>query len=142
MAGDRASATALADRWGCGRLFGVTLRAAESLFLGRRRPLAVRVWARHLSDVRDRTVFEGHVARHFEPAWRVGSLAAPAALARGAFADLRPREGESWRHKGARARRALRSAGDAKSAYDRRLAPIESPATTMPITLSPDGRLR
>jgi hypothetical protein len=141
-AGNRISASALADRWGCGRVFGVTLRAADSLFLDRRRPLAARLWARHLFDVRDRTVFEAHATRHLEPAWRVRRLAAPAAFARSALADLRPGEGESWRHKGARARRALRSARDAKSAYDRRLAPIEPLATTVPITLSPEGRPR
>ncbi len=125
---DGAAAAALARRWGCARVFDVTLRAAGAVYLGRRAPLALGLWARHLGDARHRTVLEGHLCRHLEPAWRVPRHRAPLALAAGVLADLRPAATETWADKAARARRALRSAGDAKPHYDRRLAPAEAPA--------------
>jgi hypothetical protein len=100
----------LAERWGASELWVATVAAIKALFGGSRRPATLRLWARQLASVRERTVLEARLTSWLGPLWccsrwqgiRVGT----AALA----ADLRPLPEEGWRDKLVRARLALANA--------------------------------
>jgi hypothetical protein len=114
--GDPAAA---ARAWGCERLWATSERAADALFGVSPTPPSVRVWGRHLAEVRERSVFETHLTRWLDPLWT--APARPGRAARRALAeDLLPAGGEGWAPKLSRARRAARGAGLAKSHYDDR----------------------
>ena len=106
---DREELEAVARRWDCRRLWGVSWAASEALFCGARAPLALRVWARHLAGVRERTVLENHVTR----------LAAQP-LSGAARSAGRDRD-EPWSRKLARARMALGNAFVARSEHEDQL---------------------
>jgi Uncharacterised nucleotidyltransferase len=121
---DREELRALAGRWGIARLWSTTEGAADALFRGGARPLALRVWARNLSRAGERTVLESHLQRWLSP---FGALPARSALAdavRRLGRDLRPRPGETWRDKAGRTARALLSPftrlSDHRRALDRK----------------------
>ena len=111
-------ATALARRWGCGRLWRTTRRAAGALLENDRRSAATALWARHLAPMRERTVLEWHLHRALAPAW---GLPGPRG-ARGALASLgatsRPLPGEPASVKLRRSALALRQAGLPRSAHE------------------------
>jgi hypothetical protein len=73
---DRGALDELAAAWGCRRLWRTTRSAYEALLLGRRRPLALRTWARSLPAVRERTVVENHLERWIAPHWALSSAGA------------------------------------------------------------------
>jgi Uncharacterised nucleotidyltransferase len=97
----------LAAPWGAGRLWGSTAAALEALFGDARRPASLRLWARHLASVRERTVFEAHMTAWMSPLWCLSGAPAVRAGATAFAADLRPSPGERWRHKLVRTRVAL-----------------------------------
>ena len=101
---------ALARWWQIERLWRTSTSISGSLFDGARTPVALRVWGRCLPRVRERTVLERHLEDWLAPLWIYPSReAARASLA--ALADeVRPLEGETWRHKARRAARAIRNA--------------------------------
>jgi hypothetical protein len=108
---DRSESAALAHSWGLNRVWAATLAAVDSILLDQRMPpWHVRLGARHLLTVSERTVFETHLAR-----W-LSCLAAPTSTTRvmaiwgGIQDELRPRPDERWRVKAARAARATRGA--------------------------------
>lgn len=69
-AGDVDQMGRLADRWGLSGVWKTTLAAASSVLVGRRsRPLAVRLWARHLPAVRGRTPLESYLVRFLNGFW-------------------------------------------------------------------------
>lgn len=128
---DRAEAEAAARTFGVERLWRTTLAAADAILGDGRRPRTVRIWARHLPRVRERTVLEAHLEHVLAPF----SIAAPAPALRlslGALRrDLRPEEGETWRDKLARTARALRDAFARASDHDAALgerAAVRDPA--------------
>jgi len=95
---DRRLARDLAYRWGLGRVWRTTISAADAL-LGRGEMVpALRVWARHLAAVRERTVFETHLTRWAGPVCglpgrRMRALGSSARI----FTDAaRPRGDERW----------------------------------------------
>ena len=95
---DRRLARELAFRCGLGRVWRTTIGAADAL-LGRSESVsALRIWGRHLADVRDRTVFETHLTRWAGPA--CGLPYKRMRAVRGAtriFTDAaRPRREERW----------------------------------------------
>jgi Uncharacterised nucleotidyltransferase len=106
---DREELRALAERWGIARLWSTTEGATDALFRGGRRPLALRVWARNLSRVSERTVLESHLQRWLSPFGALPARAALAAALSRLGRDLRPRRGETWRDKAGRTIRALLS---------------------------------
>jgi len=116
----------LAAIWGIERVWRSTWRAADHLFGDGRRPASTRIWARHLTGVRERTVLESHLQR-----WLAGVWALPRRQAVGSFwkavaNDLRPEGDERWRAKLRRTRTALRDAFVRKSHHDHALtAPSE-----------------
>ena len=64
---DRRLAGELARRWGLQRLWRTTIAATDALLRGGRGAVPLRVWARHLRAVRERTVFETHLTRWAGP---------------------------------------------------------------------------
>jgi hypothetical protein len=108
----------IAERWGASELWETTVAAINALFGAARRPAALRLWARHLPSVRERTVFERHLTSWVSPLWchsgPEGIRAAAAAIA----ADLRPSPGQRWRDKLGRTRIALANAAKGASEHD------------------------
>jgi hypothetical protein len=105
--GRRARADALAEAWGCGRLWRATTTAIDALLLDRGAPLSLRTWARHLTSTREPRVLETYLARMLAPIW---SLPPSGALGRVGAELLRttlPYEEESWSDQLSRSRRAL-----------------------------------
>jgi Uncharacterised nucleotidyltransferase len=120
VAGDAhpADLDSFAERWGASHIWAATVRAVNALFGGGRSPATVRLWARHLSSVRERTVFEKHLTSWVSPCW---GLTASDGLRHGAAAlaaDLRPAGGERWPVKLRRTRLALANASMNASGHD------------------------
>jgi hypothetical protein len=99
-----------ATSWGVGRIWRTTRRAIDALFFDGSPSAAVRVWARHLAAVRERTVFETHLQAALHPFWERPPAPAMVKSLGAIRADLRPAPGESWATKLARAERAIREA--------------------------------
>jgi hypothetical protein len=112
---DEAEVAALARRWGCARLWRTTRAAVADVIEETTRSVAVAAWARHLRDVRERTVLETHVKDAAAPLWGLPRRRVPAALVAEAWATVAPTEGEPWGTKLRRGRLAVRNAGSARS---------------------------
>jgi hypothetical protein len=124
---DPAEADAIARRWGCGRLWRTTRRAAAALVEGERSPVAMRLWARHLNDSRERTVLEGHVTRAAGELWGLPPRrAARSAITAMAGSSWRA-PGEPWTQKLGRTRSALGDAFLPKSEHDERSWALQPP---------------
>lgn len=108
----------VARSWGVERLWTTTQHAIDSLFHDARRPLAGRVWARHLWSARERTVLERHLQN-----WLAPFAAAPApdaARATGTWllTQLTPAPGETRADQLRRATVAARDAFKRVSEHD------------------------
>ena len=101
---DPVEVRALARQWGCSRMWRTTDAAVGTVLFGEGRSAGVAVWARHLLEVRERTVLEWHVKNLLAPVWGYPRRRVPAA----ALAHLRA-------VRLSRAPRALRNAGIARS---------------------------
>jgi hypothetical protein len=108
---------ALARRWGCARMWRTTRAAIGAVLEGTGRSRAVGAWARHLRDVRDRTVLESHAKNALAPVWGLPPRQIPAAVAVALWGTAAPRDAEPWRAKSRRARLAMRNAGVARSEH-------------------------
>jgi putative nucleotidyltransferase-like protein len=116
----------LAEAWDLSRVWRTTLRTTEFLFGDARRPASVRLWARQLAEVRERTVLESHLQRWFAAFWALPPHRAVGSLRRQVAKDLRPDRDERWTAKLGRTRRAIRNAFVRKSHHDHTLtAPSE-----------------
>lgn len=114
----------LSRRWGLGGVWATTCAATGALLLDdSKRPWSLRLWARDLEAVRDRTVFENHVRRFAGSFWALPPDAALRETVRVAAAELSPGDGESWREKLLRSIRALRAAFSRLSEHNRSLGP-------------------
>ena len=76
-----------------------------------RRPLALRLWARHLESARSPTVAETHLEWWLSSFWALPARRALHDAARRLADDLRPVPGEQWRTKLSRARLAVLECG-------------------------------
>jgi hypothetical protein len=117
---DRAEADRLARRWGSHRVWRTTLSAAVSLLEEESSGLALLTWARHLAQVRERTVLETHLARWAGagsglPRSGLRSIGGATVLLTGA---VRPRSGESWSDALGRTRLAMSNAFRPQSEHD------------------------
>lgn len=119
---DPAEIEAVARRWGVTRLWLTTARSVDSVLFGGRRPIALRVWARNLVEVRERTVLESHLEHWLSPFSVLSPRRAVAASGRALARDLRPESHETWGPKLARSARAIRNAFTRRSDHDRELA--------------------
>jgi hypothetical protein len=109
---------AVAASWGVERLWDVTRRTVDALFLDGPTPWPLRVWARNLPRGRERTMLELHLER-----WLSAFSTAPAATAAVAAvgevaADLRREPGETWGRKARRSALSVRDAFARQSAHD------------------------
>lgn len=113
----------LARRWGLSRMWNTTFAAAEALLFERGQPWSLRIWARDLSAVRDRSVLEDHLRRWLSPFWALpphrGIAGATVALAR----DATPAPTESWGNKLARVREAVIHPARSNTEHGRVLGP-------------------
>jgi hypothetical protein len=95
--------------------------AVDALLYGTGRPLALRTWARHLHDARERTVLEIRLQRLGGPAWGLPARKVPGAVLRACAGHLRRHDGESWRRKIGRTSSIVRDAARPRSEHDRQL---------------------
>ena len=108
----------VAREWGVERLWATAMAAQDCIFAGGRPPAALRIWAKNLALVRERTVLEAHLER-----WLSDFSAMPFGLAfrrvRGKVArELTPDRGEGWRRKLSRTTLALRNAARRRSDHE------------------------
>lgn len=110
----------VAREWGVERLWATTVAAQDCIFAGARPPAALRIWAKNLALVRERTVLEAHLER-----WLSDFSALPFGFAarrvrRTVVRELTPDRGEGWGPKLARSTLALRNAARRRSDHDHR----------------------
>jgi putative nucleotidyltransferase-like protein len=111
-------ADAIATSWGVERIWWTTTAAIDALFFAGRRPWPLRVWARNLANIRERSVLETHLQR-----WLAGFSAFPPShaarmMVRAVGDDLRPMGGEDWPTKLGRTRTAIRNAFVRRSQHE------------------------
>jgi Uncharacterised nucleotidyltransferase len=114
---DEAEIDRLARRWGCRRMWRTTRNAIRAL-TGDGRSAATALWARHLYDVRERTVLEWHIKELLAPVWGLPPRAAARAVRHELRGTLGPKGGETWRAKLGRTTRAFQRAGVARSEHN------------------------
>jgi hypothetical protein len=112
---DRTAVRALARRWGCERLWRTTELVVDAVLYGTAPPIALRTWARHLSDARERTILETRLLRFAGPAWGLPVRRVPRELLGASVRHLSRRDGERWRTKVVRAGRLARIAARPRS---------------------------
>lgn len=120
---ERAEIATRAEAWGLGRVWRTTIGCVDSLFYGGRTTAAQRIWARHLADVRERTVLESHVQKWISGFWAMPWYKGLPLMASAVGAEFTPAEEETWRDKGGRVRRALRNAAVPRTLHDQQLGP-------------------
>jgi hypothetical protein len=119
---DRVELESLARAWGLGRLWKTTIAVADALLLGDDPyPWALRLWAGHLCDAGEQTVFESHLRRSFAPFWALPLPAAAGALGASLAKTFQPEAGESWGQKLRRTWGAVGHAFGARSEHERTL---------------------
>jgi Uncharacterised nucleotidyltransferase len=97
-----------AEAWGISRIWRTTRGTIRALLEDGPTTAPLRIWARHLPTVRERTVFDSHLMRWLSPFWELSPRAASADLLSALRLTLLPASGESWREKLARAGRGIR----------------------------------
>ena len=112
---------AIAKAWGIERIWRVTSAAIDGLLYGRPRPVSTRIWARHLWDVRERTVLERHVQHWLAPFWALPIVRALRVTGVELGREVLPAPGETWRRKVVRTWHALRNAFTRLSDHNRSL---------------------
>jgi Uncharacterised nucleotidyltransferase len=109
----------LARRWDIGGVWETMRAAADALLFEAPAPWSMRLWARDLLCVRDRTVLENHVGRLASTFWALPPRRALRASTQALVQEVRPAPGESRSAKLARARRAIRNPFAALSEHNR-----------------------
>jgi len=114
---EQAEVERLVRAWRIESLWGTTEAAAAALFEEGLPPLALRLWARHLPAVRERTVLEGHLQGWVSGFWALPPREAVAQSLSSLRKDLLRAPEEGWKAKLARTRIALRHAGMPRSSH-------------------------
>ena len=96
-----------ARTWDVLPLWRTTIQALDA-FLEGRRTLPLRLWAAHLAELRDQTVFEAHLERILAPFWGLPLGRAARRSGAALLAELRPAFDEGWSEKLRRTTIALR----------------------------------
>jgi hypothetical protein len=118
---DRRELDRTAAELGMLRLWRTSIGAADALFEEAPTPLALRLWARNLRQVREQTVFGSHLIRWLPPWWALSPRGALRANGFTLSRELGPLRDEPWRHKLRRTLRAFRHAGRRLSEHHRTL---------------------
>jgi hypothetical protein len=113
---------ALARRWDMERLWRSTRAAADAVLFGCPKPWPLRVWARNLPSVRERTVLENHIGLWLGAFSALGVAAGVRAMSVQVGKDLRQEGDESWATKLSRTQLAVRHARVPKSDHDQELS--------------------
>jgi hypothetical protein len=113
--------TRLAATWGLSNIWATTVAALQAIFGGARTPATLKLWARHLLSVRERTVLEARLTSWLSPLWGLSRLHGLEAGAAALAADLRPSPGQPWSEKRLRVRLALAYASRSTTEHDARL---------------------
>jgi hypothetical protein len=117
---ESASAAELARDWGWEAFWRVNSGVANAVLRDSAdAPAAVRLCARHMFSVRERSVFENHVARFVAPVCAAPRRRVPAAIAGAIRSTVGPDRGEPWAAKAHRSRLAVAHAFMPTSAHDR-----------------------
>ncbi len=111
---------AAAAAWGFERGWQSALDVCAWKFEGGPEPRSVRLWARHLQEVREPTVLEMHVQEWLAPFWMMPPATATRLAATAVTRDFRPQIGQTWGDKLAQMGRALRHPFSSKTEHDRR----------------------
>lgn len=122
---EEAELASTARAWGMTRVWATTAGAIDCVLYERARPtLALRSWARHLAEARERTVLESHLEHWVSAFWGL-PIRSAFAEALGAFTwELKPAEGESWGDKLRRSAHAIRRASSSRSEHERQLGDL------------------
>lgn len=118
---ERALAAGIARRWDLHRIWRATIEAVDALLYGKSDPLLLKLCGRHLISVRERTVFETHLARWIGPAYGLPDSGARAltTATKTLTHAAHPRAGESWPDALHRTALAVGNAFHAQSQHDR-----------------------
>jgi Uncharacterised nucleotidyltransferase len=108
---DRAELAAAAKSWGIGRIWQQTQRTIDALFFERPSTIPLRTWARHVIEVRERTVFETHLERYASGFTYLPFRSALVRLGKVVVEEVSPLPNETWRDKLKRTRTAAAHAG-------------------------------
>jgi hypothetical protein len=109
---------ALARRWGCERMWRTTQATVAAVLRGASRPIALRTWARHLQQARERTVLESRLQRLAGPAWALPAHSVPRGLIGAIPEYARRHDDEPWRTKLVRTGRVVRGVALPRSEVD------------------------
>jgi hypothetical protein len=121
----RGELLSLARRWGVEGVVRTTLSSADAVLFGGARPRALKLWARNLPEMRERTVFETHLGRWLAGFSALGARRGVAVMADEVVKDLRPAVGETWSVKLRRTRMAVGHARLKRSVHDEQLDRVE-----------------
>ena len=109
---------ALARSYGVGRAWRTTEAALAALLRDGPRTWPLRLWAGNLLELRERSVFEGHLARWIGEFWSLPARRALRRIGPTVVRELSPAEGESWAAKLERVRLTVRNAALGRSRHD------------------------
>ena len=109
----------LADAWGLGKVWRTTRDTAHAVIEGQPLPRAVRVWARHLETLRERTLLESYLRQWLQGFWKLPPRDAWLETRDAVRRQLRPRAGEPRRRKLRRSAYALLHVRRPHSVHDR-----------------------
>ena len=106
-----------AEAWGIPKIWRTTRGAMAALFEGGPTTLPLRIWARHLRSVRERTLLDNHLMRWLHVFWELPPRAAVGDLRAAFRLTLLPAPGESWREKLVRTGHSFRHPGEPMSTH-------------------------
>jgi Uncharacterised nucleotidyltransferase len=115
--GSEAELARTAEAWGIPKIWRTTRGAIAALFEGGPTTLPLRIWARPLRSVRERTLLESHLMRWLHAFWELPPRAAVGDLREAFGLTLLPAPGESWREKLARTGHSFRHPGEPMSTH-------------------------
>ena len=124
---DRRRASALAGEWGWEGMWNTTMAVLDGIFWGERPSRPVRFWARHLPEVRERTVLENHIARLAGPIWTLPRSEAARAVGSSLRYTASPKSDENWTTQLRRSWAAISHALSPRSQHERSLGWLAPP---------------
>jgi hypothetical protein len=126
---DRRRADYYARAWGWEGMWNTTLAVMDAVIGGERPSRALRLWTRHLLDVRERMVLENHISRLAGPLWSLPAGAVPRAIACTLRYTAAPERDEEWMTQLRRTRLAIAHAFRPLSSHEQSLEWIGPRAT-------------
>jgi Uncharacterised nucleotidyltransferase len=108
----------LARAWGLTRVWDATVGSTRALLEDRPLGLPLRLWAGHLTSIRERTLLEGHLRGWLQGFWKLPPRLALLETRDAIRKELRPARGEGWRDKLWRTADAIRHPRQPHSRHD------------------------